>query len=158
MNLKVPIIHLEDAPVKRQKHSVAETSRPNWTQKKWTQEKRKKTQKKGCPSVHQARDAVYHNWFSPFLWMQILAAGIEVGWEMSASAIRNYLRKKDPTVFANISRTTINEWIDRSGPRPKWSDKALRLAERGNHQLHPEGGCRGVLVSWLTTDISIFKF
>jgi hypothetical protein len=146
-NLKVRTIHLEDAPVKRQKHSVAEMSRPNRAQKERTREEQKKTQKKGRPRVHQARDAVYHNWFSPFLWTQILAAGIEVGWEMSASAIRNYLRKKDPTVFANISRTTINEWIDRSGSRPKWSDKALQLAERGNHQLHPEGGRRGVLVS-----------
>ena len=46
---------------------------------------------------------------------------------MSPSAIRNCLQRKDPTVFANISRTTISEWIDRSGAHPKWSDNALRM-------------------------------
>jgi hypothetical protein len=104
------MVHLEDAPAKRQKHSVAELSRPNRAQKERTREERKIKQKKGCPRVHQARDAVYHNWFSPFLWRHILAAGGEVGWEMSASAIRNYLQKKDPAVFANISGTR-SFWI-----------------------------------------------
>jgi hypothetical protein len=66
---------------------------------------------------------------------------------MSSSAIRNWLQKKDPAVFGKISRTTISGWIDRSGDRPKWSENALRLAEIGNHQRHPNGGRRGALVS-----------
>ena len=103
--------------------------------------------KKGCPSVHQAHNAVYHNWFSPFLWSQILIAGQEAGWKMSTSEIHNWLQKRDPTVFAKISWTTINEWIDWSGLRPRWSEKALQMAEMGNHQLHPNAGCRGALVS-----------
>jgi hypothetical protein len=155
-NLQHRMVHLEDAPTKRQKHSVAELSRPNRAQQERGRQEKKETQKKGRPRVHQARDAFYHNWFSPFLWRQILAAGTEVGWEMSPSAIRNWLQKKDPAVFAKISRTTISEWIDRSGSRPKWSEKALRLAENGNHQLHPEGGCRGALVSGPDTQVSIY--
>jgi hypothetical protein len=111
---------------------------------------RKETQKKGRPRIHKARDAVYHNWFSPFLWKQILMAGKDAGWRMSASEIRNSLRRRDPMVFAKISRTTINEWIDRSGSKPKWSDNALRMAENGNHQLHPNAGRRGALVSRIT--------
>lgn len=79
--------------------------------------------------------------------MQILEAGKAVSWEMSASAIRNWLQKKDPTVFEKISQTTINGWIDRSGPQPKWSDNTLWLAEKGNQQGHPNGGHRGALVS-----------
>jgi hypothetical protein len=97
------MVHLEDAPMKCQKHSVVELSQPNQAQKEPTHEERKKGQKIGCPHVHQVEDAVYHNWFSPFLWTQILAAGVEVGWEMSASAIINCFQKKDPTIFAKIS-------------------------------------------------------
>ena len=144
--LQVKMVHLENGPTKHQKHSVAELSRPNRGQKERTREERKKAQKTGRPRVHQAWDAVYHNWFRPFLWRQILAAGVKVGWEMSASAIRNCLQKKDPAIFANISRTTISGWIDCSGSRPKWSNNALRLAKNGNHQLHPEGGRCGALV------------
>jgi hypothetical protein len=77
-------------------------------------------------------------------------AGKDAGWRMSASEIRNSLRRRDPMVFAKISRTTINEWIDRSGSKPKWSDNALRMAENGNHQLHPNAGRRGALVSRIT--------
>jgi hypothetical protein len=66
---------------------------------------------------------------------------------MSASEIRNILQRRDPMVFTKISHTTINEWIDQSGPKPRWSDKALRMAENGNRQLNPNGGHRGALVS-----------
>ena len=74
-------------------------------------------------------------------------AGKDAGWKMSVSEIRNFLQRKDPVVFAKISRTTINEWIDRSGTKPRWSDNALRMAENRNHQLHPNAGRRGALVS-----------
>ena len=74
-------------------------------------------------------------------------AGKEAGWQMSSSEIRNQLQSKDLVVFAGISQTTINSWIDRSGSRARWSDTALKLAEKGNHQRHPNGGHRGVLVS-----------
>jgi hypothetical protein len=141
------MVELEEAPPKHQKSSITELSRPHRAEAERACQKRKMIQKKGRPSVHQARNAVYHNWFSPFLWSQILIAGQEAGWKMSASEICNWLRKRDPTIFVKISQTTINEWIDRSGPRPRWSEKALRMAEMGNHQLHPNAGRRGALVS-----------
>jgi hypothetical protein len=144
------VAELEDTMAKRQKHSIAELSRPNRAELERAREKRKETQKKGRPQFLKARDAVYHNWFSPFLWSQIVSAGKESSWQMGASDIRNRLQRKDPVVFAGISRTTINSWIDRSGSRARWSDTALSLAEKGNHQRHPNGGCRGVLVSTLT--------
>jgi hypothetical protein len=73
--------------------------------------------------------------------------GKEVGWRMSTSEIRNCLQRRDPVVFVKISWTTINKWIDQSGPKPRWSDNALWMAENGNHQLHPNAGHHGVLVS-----------
>jgi hypothetical protein len=145
----VDIAELEDVPAKRQKHSIAELSRPNRAESERVREKQKETEKKGRVRIHKVRDAVYHNWFSPFLWSQIILAGKEAGWQMSASDIRNRLQRKDPVVFAGISRTTINGWIDRSGSRARWSDTALNLAEKGNHQRHPNGGRRGILVRTL---------
>jgi hypothetical protein len=59
---------------------------------------------------------------------------------MSSSAIRNWPQKKDLEVFGKILRTTINEWINQSGDQPRWSNNALHLAEKGNHQHHPNGG------------------
>jgi hypothetical protein len=76
-------------------------------------------EKRGHPRVHETKNATYHNWFSPFLWSQIFLVGKAAGWQMSASMIRNWLQKKDPRVFGNISQTTINEWINRTGDQPK---------------------------------------
>lgn len=51
-------------------------------------------------------------------------------------------------MFGKISHTTINGWIDRRGDKPKWSERALKRVEFGNHQsLDNKGGRRGVLVS-----------
>lgn len=134
------MMNLEDTPSKRPKLSVAELSRPNQAESERTCRKHREAQQRGHPRVLEHKNTVYHNWFSPFLWSQILLAGKAVGWQMSASAICNCLQKKDPAVFGKISRTTINEWIDRSRDRPRWSENTLRLAEKGNHQRHPNGG------------------
>jgi hypothetical protein len=40
-------------------------------------------QAKGCPLIHKARDAVYHNWFSLFPWSQIVNTSKEVGWRIA---------------------------------------------------------------------------
>ena len=66
--------------------------------------------------------------------------GKDAGWKMSTSEIHDFLRRKDPIVFANISRTTINEWIDQLGTKPRWSDNTLCMTENGNHQLYPNAG------------------
>ena len=142
------MVELENPhPSKVLKTGIAELSRPDRAQNEYICQKRKETEKRGRPRIKEPRPAVYHNWFSPFLWNQILIAGKAVGWEMSSSEIRNWLRRKHPETFGSISHTTINEWIDCSGPRPKWSEKALKMVENGNHQHNPNGGCRGALVS-----------
>jgi len=105
-------MNLEDTPSKRPKLSVPELSRPNRAESERTRRKHMETQQRGRPRVLEHKNTVYHNWFSPFLWSQILLAGKAVGWQMSALVIRNCLQKKDPAVFGKISRTTINEWID----------------------------------------------
>jgi hypothetical protein len=100
--------------------------------------------------VYQARDAVYTNWFTPFLWCQIEAAvkdPINVGRGMSSWKIQKVLQKNSPQSFGRIRHTTIEGWIDRTGVNPRWKDTTLERAERGNHQRHDKGGQRGVLVS-----------
>jgi hypothetical protein len=138
---------IEDVPAKHAKHSIAELSRPNQVESENARQKHKEGKKGGHPQVHRPRDAVYHNQFSPFLWSQILLASKAAGWQMSPSAIHNWLQKKDPAVFGKISSATISGWIDRSGDRPKWSENALQLVEIGNHQHHLNGGHCGALVS-----------
>ncbi|KAJ7152006.1 hypothetical protein C8R46DRAFT_913655, partial [Mycena filopes] len=64
---------------------------------------------------------------------------------MSASAIRDVLRRRDPVIFAHILRTTIDGWIDRRGTTPKWKASTLERAEKANFQGHPNGGRRGAL-------------
>ena len=98
---------------------------------------------------HKARDAVYHNWFTLFLWSQIDGAlkHPSVGWKMSSWNLVKVLQQRDPVVFENLSRSTVESWIDRTGSKPKWSEATLRKAENGNHQGHNHGGRRGTLVS-----------
>jgi hypothetical protein len=125
---------------------MAELSRPARAEKEIARNKNKKTT--GRKRIHEPKDAKYMNWHSLFLWNQIMDAAKHpsVGYSMSASRIRDILVVKDPKTFGNISRTTIDGWIDRSGPKPSWSDAALRMAENGNHP-GSEGGRTGVLVS-----------
>ena len=63
---------------------------------------------------------------------------------MSTSAITKVLMKRAPETFSVLNHSTIEGWIDRSGSRPRWSDNALRMAEKGNFQ-GGQGGARGVL-------------
>jgi hypothetical protein len=74
---------------------------------------------------------------------------------MSSWNLVKVLQLKDPVVFAGLSRSTVESWIDRTGSRPQWSEATLRKAEAGNHQGHNHGGCAGVLVNlYLSFDIA----
>lgn len=139
------MVDLEDKPVKQHKHSIAELSRPERAQKERIRQKKKY---KGRTRKNEAQDAKYHNWFSPFLWSQIvdIAKHPAVGPNMSSHYIIQVLKQKDPVTFEHLSRGTVDGWIDRSGSKPRWSDATLRRAEKGNHQGHANGGRRGVLV------------
>lgn len=138
---------LKDHNTKKARSQIPELSRPNRHYKEAIHEKTKKPQ--GRKQIHQPKEAIYHNWHTPFLWSQITLAAKDhnVGRSMSSFLIVKVLQKKDPTTFSGIARSTVKGWIDRSGPTPCWSEKALKLAEAGNHQAHPNGGQRGALVS-----------
>lgn len=66
---------------------------------------------------------------------------------MSSWNLVKVLKLKDPVVFAKLSRSTIENWIDRTGTKPRWSDATMRKVEQGNHQGHNHGGRRGALVN-----------
>jgi hypothetical protein len=70
----------------------------------------------------------------------------QVGWSMGASDIAMRLKKRDPVTFGQISRNTIEGWIDRSSGNPRWKDSVLRRVEDGNNPGHDKGGRRGILV------------
>src|SRR6266545_6019955 len=67
-------------------------------------------------------------------------------WQMGASDIANRLKKRDPATFSQISRNTIEGWVDRSGVKPRWKESVLRQVEDGNNPGHSSGGHRGILV------------
>jgi hypothetical protein len=146
------MLELKDSPSKRSKGENAELSRPDRASKIKAREKGKKPQ--GRKQKHEPSKAVYHNWFSPFLWNQIMTAAAHpsVGRSMSSRALAKVLTVKDSKTFSALAPSTIEGWIDRkSGLRPRWSDAALRRAELGNHQGHSNGGRRGVLVRVLAS-------
>ena len=149
------IIHLHKAEshngiyllnLRTKPRNTAELSHPEHAQKERVRQKKKY---KGRTRKHEAHDAVYHNWFSPFLWSQIDGAvkHPSVGNNMSSWYLIKVLKLKDPVVFAQLSRSTIKNWIDQMGSKPQWSDATLRKAEQGNHQGHNHGGWQGALVN-----------
>jgi hypothetical protein len=92
--------------VKRQKRNIAELSHPNQAEQEHARAKAKGKFKKppGRKRVHLAQDAVYTNWFTPFLWCQIEAAAKDpsVGHQMGSWKIQNVLRKRAPQSFKHI--------------------------------------------------------
>jgi len=65
---------------------------------------------------------------------------------MGASDIATRLKKRDPVTFGQISRNTIEGWIDRSSGNPRWKDSVLQRVEDGNSPGHDKGGRGGILV------------
>lgn len=104
------------------------------------------------PKHHQGRhrtrntkNASYCNWQSPFIWQQILQAQKAVGLK-SPTVIVNWLKKRDPETFAKLNKSTVNGWIDKSGPTRCWTEQVMRWAESGSNPGHTNGGKHGVLV------------
>ena len=80
----------------------------------------------------------------------ISRAAVVVGPQMSPTAIVKELQKKDVMLFAKLTSQTVGAWIDRSGEKPRWSDRTLERVEKGNSP----GGLTtrvGVLVSLTCT-------
>lgn len=104
-------VDLQPPPSQKSKTTIAELSRPQRAFKEKHRTKYKKAP--GRKRKHEPRSAKYHNWHTPFLWTQIESAAREVG-------------------FAGLRRSTVYDWIDYSGDRPKWKDWVIEKAERGN--------------------------
>jgi hypothetical protein len=138
-------VKLADLPSRKTRSSIAELTRPARALKKKIKAGNKKPQ--GQKKTKTVEDAKYHNWFSPFTWSLIEKASRNAGWEMSASAIVREAKRIDAVTFANLSRTTVIGWIDRSGDTPRWTDSVLQRIERGNDPGHNNGGRIGILVS-----------
>jgi hypothetical protein len=132
--------------------SIEELSRPAQALNRNFMEKRKKPQ--GRKQKHKDPKRKYHNWFLPFLFTQIETARVTSGGpKWSTRSIVDMLKKRDPETFQGLSRSTINRWIDRTGDKPKWSERTLERIRRGNEPGHDNCGRKGIFVS-----VTYFKY
>ena len=133
--------------MRKTQKAIAELSRPaRELRRKWKQQNQKP---QGRKPLHKPQNAIYHNWFTPFLWLQITQAARDAGWEMNPTKIVQIAKGRAPETFKGLTVETVRGWIDRSGDRPRWSDAALHRARKGNDVGHNKGGRQGVLVSLL---------
>ena len=104
---------MADDSHRKTRSSIAELSRPARMLKQKFKDDNRKPQ--GRKRKRLLKSAKYHNWHTPpFIWTQIEIAVRQVKWKMGGSAIVAAARKLDPVLFAGLSRTTVNSWIDRS--------------------------------------------
>jgi hypothetical protein len=141
----VPAELIDSGLLKRCRMELAEETRPARLLERKIKEKKRKPQ--GRKAKHMPRQAKYHNWFSPVCWRMIEEAAKAAGWKMSATQIVKIAKARYPMIFEGLARETVREWIDRSGPQPRWSDSTLLKIKAGNTPGHPNGGPRGILVS-----------
>jgi hypothetical protein len=139
------LVKLELVDAGKKTLNIAEATRPARALKRLIKDKTRKPQ--GAKRKRQPRPAKNHNWFTPITWALIEQAAKEAGWQMSPQRIVNIAKARHATIFEGLSRETVRDWIDRSGPKPKWSDATLRRIEAGNVPGHASGGTRGALVS-----------
>jgi hypothetical protein len=143
---KVIPIELTDSGLsKKRRLELAEETRPARLLKRKIKENTRKPQ--GRKAKNMSRQATYYNWFSPISWRLIEEAAKAAGWRMSATQIVRIAKTRNPAIFEDLSRETVRDWIDRSGPQPRWSDSTLIRAKAGNIPGHANGGARGILVS-----------
>lgn len=139
-----------DSPAKRlKKDNIAQLSRPK--RQIHALDKEKEKTNRGRPRTQEPQDARYVNWHNKLLWPHIDRASRhpEVGWQMSPTKIVRVVRREQPKLFARLSVSTVREWIDAKGPKPRWSDACLKMVASGSlSQRH--GGRVGVLVSTRT--------
>ena len=90
-----------DKSLKKIKGNIPELTHPARELKGKMRAEKRKAQ--GRKRKYEPRPAIYHNWLTPFCWTQIVIIAKQVGWKMSASAIADGLKKRDPITFAKIS-------------------------------------------------------
>jgi len=124
---------------------IADLSRPARSMKEKMQAKKRKPQ--GRKSKKEKQPAKYTNWHLPMLFNQIELARVSTGGpRWSTCAIVHELQKRDYETFKGLCHTTLDEWIDRSGGKPKWSERMLERVKQGNTPGHDNKGQQGILV------------
>ena len=53
---------------------------------------------------------------------------------MEHMGIVDTLKKRDPQMFQDINLSTINNWIDHTGYKPKWNERTLECVRHGSTQ------------------------
>lgn len=124
------------------KLNIATISQPY---RQFQKETKERNRKECVPTqAHSHVSAVQTNWFTPFLWQQILWAGQGCQPLMCPCDIVKLLKLKWPSLFGSLTSQVVGSWIDRT-TSPRWSEKILRLAEMGNRpQSHSKRA--GILV------------
>ncbi|KAG1866767.1 hypothetical protein F4604DRAFT_1682829 [Suillus subluteus] len=75
---------------------------------------------------------------------------------MSSTKIIALLKRQDPQSFAGLACSTVNGWINQSGDKPKWSEKALKMAEYGHDQGQGnKGGQKGIFTQFPTVEKAV---
>ena len=128
--------------------TIAELTRPKHTIIKEYNERRRKPQ--GRKKKNVSRPAKYCNWFTIGCWSQNQLAAKTVGPGMSTTGIVRELRKRDPIIFADIQRTTVENWIDRSMGVARWKKSVVDQMEHGHGNMpgHSNGGRKGILARY----------
>lgn len=106
--------------------SLAEASRPK-RQIKAAEER----DTVGRKRKHEPKDAVRRNWKNPQTWVMIEEAQRHVG-SWRPCEITKHLSRVSPAIFGSLNQQVVGRWIDKTGPRPKWSKAVLEEVAHGN--------------------------
>lgn len=136
--------------------NIAVKSRPAHEIRDWYKSKERRLGNKtkvGRNKTRTKNSARYVNWITPFCWTQIQLAGRKTKTVegLSPSGIVKWLHCFDNPTFCRLSKSTVAEWIEKRNGIRVWKESILCRAKRGNMPGHDKGGCRGILVSGLTS-------
>ena len=120
---------LHDTPLSDNPYpqGIAEASRPY----RGFKEENRSESGLGRKRKHESSLAERVCWQEHNLWSQVLHAVNVVGHPWSPTDILKRLQSTNSTAFASLTTQVIGRWIDRSGPKPKWTEAVTKRAARG---------------------------
>jgi len=135
-------------------NTIAEMTRPR---RQYKEDGRKTNKPAGRKRKHEISEAKYVNWFSPFVWNQIMIAVRRAGRPWSPRAIVKEAKKLNPKVFDRLTEQVVGRWIDpvaKAQGESQWKESVLARVAKGN----TPGGQNttvGILVSY-SSRITLF--
>lgn len=75
------------------------------------------------------------NWYTPFVWTQIVDATVRAGKPWRPRDIVTEARKLNPATFATLTEQVVGRWIDKEAKEEGiscWSEKTLKEVAKGN--------------------------